>query len=572
MARKTNTKEPAKQRRTLMSTIEKIVIQSNGSKLSEKFFLDIDGDLHYICHKMNLTKMQAVFFSLFIDHSHENNIGLNELRSWLEVPMISILRYQKDIDQLVRRQLIRYLKNDNGNVSYYVHHEVLSAIGDNKNFEPAKAQKLSINDFFNQIDELFDKKALYNNMDYDTLLFEFRELFKRNKHLIFVQKMLTMNDILSEDEWVLFLYFFNRCANYNDNSIGQNDGDHIFRNRATSHLQFNLLNLGTHTLIDIHFVEKCCVDGLEDIDAYCLTNDAKKQFLSELGIQQETNTTSKNYLLQAKDIQTKSLFYNVQVRQQIEQLSSLLEAKKFNQIQQRLADAGMRRGFACLFYGDPGTGKTETVLQLSKKTGRDIMKVDISQMRSKWVGESEKQIKELFDRYRGAVSQNDLAPILLFNEADALINKRTTNIDHAVDKMENTMQNIILEEMEKLDGILIATTNLTENIDKAFERRFLYKIKFTLPNVEAQKSIWKVMIPDLSDEVIEKITAHYHFSGGQIENIARKYLVDSILYDSNSRNFSRLYSYCDTELLDNVNKRNTIGFVQTNPEIRRNVG
>ena len=141
----------------------------------------------------------------------------------------------------------------------------------------------------------------------------------------------------------------------------------------------------------------------------------------------------------------------------------------------------MRSGFACLLYGAPGTGKTETVLQIARAIGRNIMQVNLSELRSMWVGESEKKVKAVFDRYRNFVDYCDKEPILLFNEADGIIAKRSTNAVHAVDQMENTLQNIILQEMETLDGIMMATTNLTQNMDSAFERRFLYKINFHKP-------------------------------------------------------------------------------------------
>ena len=139
----------------------------------------------------------------------------------------------------------------------------------------------------------------------------------------------------------------------------------------------------------------------------------------------------------------------------------------------------------------PGTGKTESVLQIAKKTGRDVLVINVEDVKSKWVGDSEKNIKEVFNRYRRLVNTNTDGniPILLFNEADAILGIRKKGADNAVDKMENSMQNIILQEMENLDGIFIATTNLTENLDAAFERRFLYKINFTRPDKEARRAI-----------------------------------------------------------------------------------
>ena len=219
----------------------------------------------------------------------------------------------------------------------------------------------------------------------------------------------------------------------------------------------------------------------------------------------------------------------------------------------------MRRGFACLFYGAPGTGKTETALQLARKTGRDILQVNVSELRDKYVGESEKRVKALFDSYRKAVASSKVAPILLFNEADAIISKRTENVARSVDKMENALQNIILQEMENLEGIMIATTNLTANMDKAFERRFLYKVEFNAPTIDAKCAIWRSMIPSLNDEEALLLAAKYDFSGGQIENIARKYTVAQILSE-NDITLNDIHDLCREELLDKERTHRRIGF------------
>ncbi|KAA6301959.1 MAG: ATP-dependent zinc metalloprotease FtsH [Candidatus Ordinivivax streblomastigis] len=187
------------------------------------------------------------------------------------------------------------------------------------------------------------------------------------------------------------------------------------------------------------------------------------------------------------------------------------------------------------------------------------MVVDISETKSMWFGESEKRIKEIFDRYRNQVKGNAVTPILLFNEADAVIGKRKDlNNSSAVDRTENTIQNIILQEMETLDGIMIATTNLTQNLDAAFERRFLYKIKFEKPNITAKQAIWQTMIPALSDADANLLASQYDFSGGQIENISRKRTVDSII-SGTEPTIETLVSYCQNELIDKTRKR--VGFV-----------
>ena len=121
------------------------------------------------------------------------------------------------------------------------------------------------------------------------------------------------------------------------------------------------------------------------------------------------------------------------------------------------------------------------------------------------------------------------------------------------------IQNIILQEMETLDGILIATTNLAQNMDKAFERRFLYKIKFEKPTTEARMSMWREMIPVLKEEEVRILATKYDFSGGQIENIARHYTIGNILHGESRNIVEELSVYCDSERIDTKGTKK-IGF------------
>jgi SpoVK/Ycf46/Vps4 family AAA+-type ATPase len=259
----------------------------------------------------------------------------------------------------------------------------------------------------------------------------------------------------------------------------------------------------------------------------------------------------------------KQMFYTRDNQAQVDRLAQLLDEKKFRDVCRRIKERGMRTGFACLFYGAPGTGKTETVLQLAQQMKRDVMVVDFSQIRSKWVGDSEKNIKGVFERYRHFCKQLRRKPILLFNEADAVINTRQEQATRSVDKMENTMQNIILQEMEQFDGIMIATTNLAQNMDPAFERRFLYKIMFERPDASVRANLWQEMIPELDNEECQTLGEQFDFSGGQIENVARKYAISSILnVIEPSKRLTELTALCREECINDTKATRThVGFV-----------
>src|SRR5690554_2339245 len=192
-------------------------------------------------------------------------------------------------------------------------------------------------------------------------------------------------------------------------------------------------------------------------------------------------------VLTAKDIKFRQLFFDGETSSQLDLLKRSLQQEQLEAIRERLRKRGLTDGIAALFYGAPGTGKTEMAKQLALATGRDIMKVEISKTKSMWYGESEKIIKKVFSDYADFAAECEKVPLLLFNEADAVFSKRQAIGHSNVVKTENAIQNIILEELENFRGILVATTNLQDNLDPAFERRFLFKVRFSKPDVNKDR-------------------------------------------------------------------------------------
>jgi AAA+ superfamily predicted ATPase len=177
-----------------------------------------------------------------------------------------------------------------------------------------------------------------------------------------------------------------------------------------------------------------------------------------------------------------------------------------------------------IFYGAPGTGKTMTAVSLAKTLKRPILSFDCSKILSMYVGESEKNVRKIFDEFKALSKKAKVDPILLLNEADQFLSSRTEGAGSSADKMHNQMQNIFLEQIEQFEGILIATTNLLDNIDKAFSRRFNYKIEFKKPGKKQRKRLWHFMLPENAD-YDEKLDvdelAKYELTGGQINLIIR---------------------------------------------------
>ena len=318
---------------------------------------------------------------------------------------------------------------------------------------------------------------------------------------------------------------------------------------------------GSHELVEKGLIEVKTNEGMfGPSDNLILTEMAQNDLLKvDFNFIQKQKGKSFHNVVKGESVVAKSLFFGEKNRASIETLKELLDEKKLMEIREQLKNKGWGLGFTCLFYGAPGTGKTESVLQIARESGRDIMQVDISSVRNKWYGETEKQIKKIFTDYKDLVKQSKKTPILLFNEADAILSVRSElgSDSSSIGKTENAIQNILLQEMETFDGILIATTNLTNNLDVAFERRFLYKIKFEKPDIEAKGEIWHSLMPVLSKDEAKMLASEFDFSGGEISNIARKCFINELLFDS-STSLEQIREVCSQEKL--TTKRAKIGF------------
>lgn len=262
-------------------------------------------------------------------------------------------------------------------------------------------------------------------------------------------------------------------------------------------------------------------------------------------------------------IQEKELFYGKEIAEQVEKLSTTLQEENLGDIQRRLEEYKMPIGITAIFFGDPGTGKTETVYQLARKTGRPIFHVNIGEVISEWHNATEKRLGELFDQYKKMVEQSlsrkEPVPIFLFNEADAIFGKRLNPPRQGSEISENRVQNILLEQMEQMEGILIATTNMESNLDEAFSRRFLFKIKFPKPDAKVQEKIWRYKLKWLSRETARKLSSTYEFSGGEIDNIAKKAIMEEIIRGKRA-SASDLENYCKVEKLSREGTGRRVGF------------
>lgn len=225
---------------------------------------------------------------------------------------------------------------------------------------------------------------------------------------------------------------------------------------------------------------------------------------------------------------TKSLdevVLNEKTREILNSLLKQVDKDVFN----RLKEWGLKdkkRGIEAriIFYGFAGTGKTLTALALAKSLKKQVLSFDCSKILSMYVGESEKNVRAIFDKYYDLRDRSKSEPILLLNEADQFLSARSASGSSGSEKMHNQMQNIFLEQIERFDGILIATTNLLESLDKAFSRRFNYKIEFKKPNLKQRVQLWQTLLPEnlpLEKDFDIKTLAEHELTGGQIEMVIK---------------------------------------------------
>lgn len=542
---------------TMLSAINTIVTLAEDSELNTMFFEQADRFITYLSERQGISKIQAVLLSLFIESSASGNKSdFSDIARYLDCNNVQVLQYKGEVDGLVKMGILRRLRNNmNGEFDYAVAPTLLESLSKNEPYQRKSYKDATGIQFFQYFYDITHLRY-EDELSTELMLEEIERLMDENPELPYVKALrdIEMTDISR----AVITHMSRHLVLSGTTSIPMN---HLVFLLDSQHQKYDfdrMMSEGKHFLMREGWVENAFSEGFKDKEEYQLTPKAREVLLKDYDIKPGENKGCD--VMQSDKITMKQLFFADNVESQLDSLSELLSEENYQGICNRLKERGLRQGFACLFYGEPGTGKTESVLQIARKTGRDIMQVNISEVKSMWVGESEKNIKAIFDRYRAIANHSKRIPILLFNEADAVIGKRKEGAERSVDKMENSIQNIILQEMESLEGIMIATTNLVQNMDVAFERRFLYKVKFEKPELAQRTKIWQSMMPRLSAESAGKLASSFDFSGGQIENITRKCDIESILYGDDYVTDEKIEQYCREEKI--VKKGGArIGFV-----------
>ena len=513
----------------------------------------------YLQERLNLSRIQVLILTAVLYYSAKHSgrkCNMDDLANLLHMHPLRVLQLRDEfcvLDEL--GYIVNYQNKDGWSLSMVG--EALESLAMDIPFDPQILKLESNFDFLCKANRFIKEGHRYD--EDGTIAKNINRLMKQNQHLALVQNLQNIKD--EADMWFMLLVM-TTLAIEEDSYVNARDLAQMLSERTVRIILKQIMD-NKHTFAKQGYIELRNQAGQVQQGEWVLSQEG---WLAMLGNQEEVESIvpieedeNINMLTSYKQLAQRPLYFSDKTEEQVQTLTNLLHEEQLAKVRQALKTHNMPLGFCCLFYGAPGTGKTELVQQLAIATQRDLFQVNIATLRDKYVGESEKQLKRIFDKYRSLVRTQEHAPILFFNEADAIFGNRMENTQRSVDKMENALQNIILQEMEVLDGIMICTTNLTSCLDKAFDRRFIYKVEFEKPTNQARKLIWQSMLSSLNDEQATELANRFDFSGGQIQNISRKQVINAIFSGKDELDYDQIKLDCQNESISR-NSRGKVGF------------
>lgn len=509
------------------------------------------------------SKLTLLLVGTFMRQLNNYSVTLSCLIDYFGMDKIQVVEIKRDIDELMKLRLLesdeieRYKKRKLkiSRFNFEIAGHIVNAIYDNISIEDSKKSgSLDIFQFCAEVSALIEARSNYL-FSYVEMENEVLQMEDNNLQIPIITHMINQN--ISPEDRILIYEMFDDLVEGDSGTNLQITLKDMFDEKKKIMRLMSDFKSEKSDLLKKNYITLSKSKYSNDI-VVKLTDNIMELMAGENLNLLFTNNSQKN-LLKPENIQFKELFFAPALNDQINFLQNSLLPDKFDLLQNRLSSNAMTKGVAAVFYGSPGTGKTESAMQIAKITGRDVLTVDISSTKSMWFGESEKLIKDVFDKYRMICASSKQKPILLFNEADAILSKRKTAQNSSVDQTENAIQNILLEEMERLDGIMIATTNLVGNLDAAFERRFLFKINFSKPSNEIKSKIWQSKVSYLSNKEADVLSEKFEFSGGEIDNIVKKILMEEVL-KGEKPGFDQILQFCLNERFLTSDARSRVGF------------
>jgi Cdc6-like AAA superfamily ATPase len=556
-------KEVSKQ---LLNAVKDLVVKTKGKNIHSALIEELQSEINAIKLFFGISDFESIILSIYINCAiKDSSVEMDRLIDHFgkDISMLSDLN--EALDTLISRRILVSRRHDysakpksNFNKELLLSSKVLDALikGNKDILQPAKVEN-----FFAVLYEAREliAKRIDKEISTEQLGDEIMGLLANNKKLIEIEWILSIEGANRYDIILLLDLAIEHFEGAEEvdldklvSDIFSEVSDRVRYKKGLKEEKNILFLLGyiEFSMEEFSFLNYIKL-GDESMDVLLggYKDSAIKKYTPKMGD-----------LIFPEQINCEELFYNIEEKDQIELLTSALSEERFDCLMDELGANGMKKGFTILLHGYPGTGKTSSVKQIAKKTNRQIFLVDIAKVQSKWVGESEKNISKIFEEYKRCKKSYPATPILLFNEADAILGKRT-KVNSSVDKSFNTIQNMLLQELEDFEGIFMATTNLANELDEAFDRRLLYKVEFKKPSKEVRTQILKSNFKNVPDGVLNELK-EFTLTGGQIANIKKKMLVKTILQKPENE-LDTLIEICTEELsLIKSKIPNQIGFLR----------
>ncbi|MBN2864148.1 MAG: AAA family ATPase [Bacteroidales bacterium] len=516
----------------LLSVVEIISSAAEGCRMNLKTCSKIKDEIKLISGFFNISDEQSILLSCLTELGFQKAITLDALARHLGCRTLRLIRYLTDLDVLETFNLINKYKihksrqHSYNDVVYAVPYRLVEALRKGDPECLASQEKYDLPSLLQKITDLVDERS-EGNLSTDTVLKEVDRITSSNREIPYVAFIdSTLSNPVSKCTAFAISYW--RLKERLNISI-ESFADALFED-FSDHLDFEqAITSGSHELMKKKILKMASAE-FESDKSFALSELTLKKLYRDYPTLLESVNNEQGVMHHSR-ISEKKLFFNARVNSQIKEMEEMLKPSRFRSYCRTLKKNNYRMGVTAIFYGESGTGKTEAVYQLARKSGRDIFMVDLSQTKSKWFGESEKVVRQIFTDYDTIRRNSFTEPVLFINEADGLFGRRMSSAgDHSsTDQTVNTIQNILLQSLENFEGILIATTNLAGNLDGAFERRFSFRIEFPKPDAESRKSIWRSKLPDLSETEAEKLAQKFELSGGDIDVQVRQALLQKVL-------------------------------------------
>jgi hypothetical protein len=553
---------PSKRKKiTPLDAINTIYFASKDSNLPDDLLKRLKKELTVLSKYLSCTQTEAFLFAniatlnLFGDKS-----DMVDLYRFFEITPFQFMPFIPSLDALYEKKLIykkshRHRSDDVMRKYYYsAAPDIIDALIRNAPFP--KSDKREMNGTIEVLEVIYElaNACIQGELNVSDMLTEVEQLLNAQKKYTFIRNIRDLD--MLDKERVLYIYVIWKTL-MGTNAVDVDDPITALFPISSQRVRYiQSIYSGECKLISNELLDYRQSRFFNDVELQ--VTDKTAELLQEDQIlvfkqRKKFNT------LKPENIGEKTLYFSECEEAQVSTVREMMRESTYQELIQRLKGKNLPLNLNILLFGAPGTGKTETVLQLAKSSGREIMKVEISQTKSMWFGESEKNIKKIFKEYEELCKNSELTPILFFNEADAILSNRKSGSNSNTAQTENAIQNILLEELENFKGIFLATTNLAENLDKAFDRRFLFKLKFERPALKARTAIWMDKMPHLSKKDAGYLADNFDLTGGQIDNIVRKCEIKSVI-EGIDADVELLKTFCIEELVLSAKGNGFIGF------------